>query len=163
MKTPNNPNIIKEEDNPIYAPEDHALAEGIGAGGGLLAGAALGASLGPLGAVAGAVVGGVFGTLAGRGIAQATELEAEDSYWKEHYSRSPYHESGSSFTDYGPAYRFGWLLYTPDVSFEMAEKAMNDEWEKGRGTSKLEWSRAREAAKEGWEKAAAKRKELPPG
>ncbi|MES2925133.1 MAG: hypothetical protein V4819_26505 [Verrucomicrobiota bacterium] len=128
----------------------HALGQGIGAGGGAIAGAAMGSGLGPLGAVTGAVLGGVFGAITGRAIAAGIDPEEEETYWQEHYNKEPYYESEYEFGDYGPAYRLGWQLYSPDTSFESAEKTMSEQWAANRGTSKLEWHQARDAAKAGW-------------
>jgi len=153
MKPHNDPD--KTPDEASYAPEDHGLGTGIGAGGGALTGAAVGSSLGPLGAVTGAVLGGVFGAIAGRAIAAGIDPEAEEAYWQKQYHKEPYYESEYAFEDYGPAYRLGWQLYSPQTSFEAAENVMSEQWIKGRGTSKLEWHKARDAAKAGWNRVAS--------
>ena len=35
----------------------------------------------------------------------------EETYWRENYSKQPY-ASGSTYDDYGPAYRYGWESYS---------------------------------------------------
>ncbi len=150
MKPDNDPDNNKATDEPSYAPEEHGLGTGIGAGGGALTGALMGASLGPLGSVTGAILGGAFGAVAGRAIAAGIDPEAEDAYWHERFNKEPYYESGYAFEDYSPAYRLGWQLYSPQTTFESAEKILSDEWAKGRGGSKLDWHQARDAAKAGW-------------
>lgn len=153
------PHDDRENEDASYGPEDHALGESIGMGGGAIAGAVMGSSLGPLGAVTGAVLGGGFGAIAGRGIALGIEPETEDAYWREHYHQEPYYDSSYAYEDYGPAYRLGWQLYSPHTSFEAAEKIMSAEWAKGRGSSKLEWHQARDAAKAGWSRVSLQPKE----
>lgn len=51
-----------------------------------------------------------------------------------------------------PAYRMGWPLYNPDLSFDAAEQILSEEWEKSKGSSKLPWMHARTAAKASWER-----------
>lgn len=150
MNTHRNSKPITDSDEALYAPESHPVAGGIGAVGGALAGAALGSSLGPLGAATGAVLGGAFGAIAGKGIATGIDPEAEEAYWQKHYQHESYYQSGYGYDDYGPAYQLGWRLYSPNQSFESAEKVMSDEWAQGRGSSKLQWHEARDAAKAGW-------------
>ncbi|MEO5916267.1 MAG: hypothetical protein ABIS50_18660 [Luteolibacter sp.] len=153
-----NPKDDEEKDVVSYAAEPHKLGTSIGAAGGVIAGAALGSSLGPLGAVTGAVLGGAFGAVAGAGIAAGIDPEAEEAYWQRRYRDEPYYESEYTFDDYGPAYKMGWQLYSPHVSFDASEKAMSDDWGKGRGVSKLDWPKARHAAKASWEKVHSSQK-----
>src|SRR5438270_508214 len=90
-------------------PGAHPVGAGVGAAaGGAAAGAAGGAMAGPVGAVVGAVVGGVAGGLAGKGVAESIDPTVEDTYWRENYTSRPYYESGSSYDEYSPAYRYGW-------------------------------------------------------
>jgi hypothetical protein len=142
----------KEEDVVSYAAEPHKLGTGIGAVGGAITGAALGSSLGPLGAITGAVLGGSFGAVAGAGIAEGIDPDAEEAYWQRRYRDEPYYESEYAFDDYGPAYKMGWQLYSPKVSFEAAEKAMSDQWAEERNSSRLDWTKARKAAAASWER-----------
>ncbi|RYD47041.1 MAG: hypothetical protein EOP85_06240, partial [Verrucomicrobiaceae bacterium] len=131
---------------PVYEENHHLLGTGIGAVGGALTGAAVGAIAGPVGVVAGAVAGGAFGAVAGAAYSLGVDPEVETSYWHDRYRNEPYYRDEYAFEDYGPAYQLGWQLYSPNVSFEMAEKAMSEEWAKNRGASRLEWDHAREAA-----------------
>jgi hypothetical protein len=65
------------------APGAHPVGTGIGAmAGGAAAGAAIGAIAGPVGAVVGVAVGAVVGGLAGKGVAEAIDSTAEETYWR---------------------------------------------------------------------------------
>lgn len=150
MKNPNEHEEQRDKDMASYAAESHPLAGGIGAVGGGLTGAAIGSSLGPLGAVTGAALGATIGGIAGKGIAEGINSEAEQAYWQKLYMDEPYYEEDYTFEDYGPAYRMGWQLYDPGMTFETAEQLMNAEWERGKGSSQLPWPHARSAAKASW-------------
>ncbi|HEX7261649.1 MAG TPA: glycine zipper domain-containing protein [Luteolibacter sp.] len=152
MKTPNKHEEQRDKDAASYAAESHPLAGGIGAVGGGLTGAAIGSAIGPLGALTGAALGATFGAIVSKGIAEGIDPEAEQAYWKKRYREEPYYENEYAFDDYGPAYRMGWQLFTPDMSFEAAEQIMSDEWEQGKGSSRLPWTHARNAAKASWER-----------
>lgn len=141
-----------ETTGPVYEENHHLLGTGIGAVGGALTGAAVGSIAGPVGTVAGAIAGGAFGAVAGAAYSLGIDPEVETSYWHERYQNEPYYQNEYAFEDYGPAYRLGWQLYSPHVSFETAEASMSAEWAKDHGSSKLEWDHAREAAKASWGK-----------
>jgi hypothetical protein len=69
-----------------------------------------------------------------------------DAYWSDKFSERPYVKPGSSFDDYGPAYRYGvedGSSATKVISFDEAEAAMREEWQRTRGTSKLDWEDAK--------------------
>ena len=104
----------------------------------------------------GAVVGAVAGGLAGKGIAEAIDPTAEESYWRENYSRRPYVQKGSSFDDYGPAYRYGVDSYgrSKGRTFEQAEADLQRGWEQAKGRSSLSWDRARDASRDSWQRVS---------
>ncbi|RYD63293.1 MAG: hypothetical protein EOP84_33785, partial [Verrucomicrobiaceae bacterium] len=132
----------KQEDEavgPVYEETSHLLGTSIGALGGAMTGAAVGSVAGPVGTVAGAIAGGAFGAVAGAAYSLGVDPEVETSYWHDHYQNEPYYRNEYAFEDYGPAYRLGWQLYSPHVSFETAEETMSEEWAKDRGASRLEW------------------------
>lgn len=135
------------------APGAHPVGTGLGAAGGAAAGAAVGAAAGPVGAVVGAVVGGVAGGLAGKGVAEMIDPTVEETYWRENFSSRPY-ASGSTFDDYGPAYRYGWETYPQfaGTPFEEVEPQLRSQWDYRRGDSDLSWDRARLAAKDSWQR-----------
>src|SRR5688572_33196316 len=89
-------------------PGSHPVGTGVGAVvGGAIAGAAVGTVAGPVGTAVGAAVGAVVGGLAGKGIAEQIDPTVEEAYWRNEYVNRPYVTQGSTFDDYGPAYRYG--------------------------------------------------------
>jgi hypothetical protein len=135
------------------ATDGHPVATGVGAvagglaggvAGGAAAGAAVGGVTGPVGAAIGAAVGAVAGGLMGRGAGKALNPKAEDEYWRENYTTRPYVTSGSTYDDYGPAYRYGVDAYSryPDRKFDDLDVDLSRDWPTARGSSNLEWDRA---------------------
>jgi len=124
-----------------------------GVAGGMAAGAAIGGMTGPVGAAVGAAVGAVAGALAGRSIAKADPV-AEDAYWRDNYAGRPYVESGSTYDDYAPAYRYGVDAYSrnPDRRFDDLEPELSRDWGTARGGSSLEWERAKHASRDAWQR-----------
>jgi hypothetical protein len=106
---------------------------------------------GPVGAVVGAAVGAVAGALAGRGMAKADPV-VEDTYWRDNYAGRPYVEAGSSFDEYGPAYRYGVDSHSryPGRQFDDVEPELGRDWGTARGSSSLEWERAKHATRDAW-------------
>ncbi len=155
---------MNERDRDLVTDKDgHPVATGVGAAvggvaggvaGGAAAGAAMGGMTGPVGAAVGAVVGAVAGALAGKGMAHAVDPAAEETYWRGNYTGRPYVETGSTYDDYGPAYRYGVDAYSrnPDRSFDDLEPELSRDWGTSRGTSSLEWDRARHASRDAWQR-----------
>ena len=127
-----------------------------GVAGGAAAGAAVGGMTGPVGAAVGALAGAVVGAVAGKGVAKAIDPAAEDRYWRENHASRPYIASGSTYDDYGPAYRYGVDAYSrhPDRPFDDIEPDLRRDWGTARGSSKLEWEHARPAAHDAWHRVS---------
>ncbi|MDR6857363.1 glycine zipper domain-containing protein [Variovorax guangxiensis] len=153
-------------------PKDKATATGVGAAvggvaggvaGGAAAGAAVGGMTGPVGAAVGAAVGAVAGALAGRAV-KADPAE-EDAYWRDNYTGRPYVESGSTYDDYAPAYRYGVDAYSryPDRRFDDVEPELSRDWGTARGRSSLEWERAKHATRDAWQRLSDKVERAIPG
>jgi hypothetical protein len=126
-----------------------------GVAGGALAGAAAGGLGGPAGAAIGAAVGAVAGALGGKAIADHINPEVENDYWKTNYSSRSYVTSGSSYDDYGPAYRLGYERY-PEYrgrGFEEVEPEFERHWNATRGNSRLAWHEAKHATRDAFERA----------
>ena len=141
-----------------------AVVGGVGGAvaGGAAAGAAAGGMTGPVGAAVGAAVGAVVGAVAGRA---AANPEAEDTYWRDNYSSRPYVTSGSSYDDYGPAYRYGVDTYSryPDRSFDEVEPELRQGWGSSRGRSSLEWENAKHASRDAWQRLSDSVERAVPG
>jgi hypothetical protein len=164
-------------------PGAHPVGTGLGAAaGGAAGGVALGAAGAAIeGAIAGTVVGGPVGTavgaaagviagaigggLAGKSIAESIDPTVEEAHWRQQYQSRPYYEKGSTFDDYGPAYRYGWESRGRygDSSYEDVESDLESGWEKAKGKSRLAWERARHATRDAWDRLAgdASRRDRP--
>ena len=159
---PKNPGLDPTPDanrDPITgAPGSHPVGTGVGAlAGGVAAGAAIGTMAGPVGTAIGAAVGAIAGGLAGHGVAELIDPTAEDAYWRDTYSQRDYVPSGSTYDDYGPAYRYGvdsYSQYGANRGFDDVESDLQRNWNSARGTSSLEWDRARHAARDSWQRVS---------
>jgi len=148
------------------APGAHPIGTGLGAAvGGMAAGAAAGTVAGPVGTVAGAAVGAVLGGMAGKGVAEKVDPTIEEAYWRENYTSRPYVTSGSTFDDYGPAYRYGVENYSkyPGRSFDDIEADMSRDWQRSKGKSSLTWENAKHAARDSWQRVSDTFERLTPG
>jgi uncharacterized protein (TIGR02284 family) len=126
-----------------------------GVAGGAMAGAAAGGLGGPAGAAIGAAVGAVAGAMTGKAIASRINPKAEDDYWQAAYPSRTYVSPGSTYDDYGPAYRLGYERY-PDYhgrSFDEVEPDFERDWEARRGSSRLGWGEARHATRDAFDRA----------
>ena len=133
----------------------HPVGTAVGAAaGGAAAGALAGTVAGPVGTVVGAVAGAVAGGLAGKEIAKAIDPTTEEAYWRENYASRPYVTKGTTFDEYGPAYRYGVDGYGryKDRSFEQAEPELMRDWDHAKGTSKLTWENAKHATRDAWQR-----------
>lgn len=143
-----------------------AIAGGVlgGVAGGAAAGAAVGGVTGPVGAAIGAAVGAAAGALAGKQVPKA-DPAVEDSYWRSNYASRPYAQGGSSYDEYGPAFRYGVDAYSrhPDRSFDELEPELSQNWATARGSSSLEWERARHATRDAWQRLSARVERAVPG
>ena|SRR5687767_4606504 len=136
-------------------PGSHPVGTGAGAAaGGLAAGAALGAVGGPIGAAVGAVAGAVAGGYGGKAAAEAIDPTAEDAYWEENYPSRPYYQSGTTYEEFRPAYRYGWETRSRYAGerFEDVESDLERDWDSNRGSSSLTWSRAKLAVRDAWDR-----------
>ena len=81
------------------------------------------------------------------------QLKEHDVYWRDKFSERPYVKPGSSFDDYGPAYRYGVEVVRryEDKSFDEVEAEMREEWLRARGSSKLDWDDAKHPVRDAWE------------
>lgn len=126
-----------------------------GIAGGAMAGAAAGGLGGPAGAAIGAAVGAIAGAVGGKAIASRINPQAEEAHWRSNYSSRSYVASGSSYDDYGPAYRLGYERY-PEYhgrSFDDAEEHLRRDWDTTRGDSRLSWEEAKHATRDAYERA----------
>jgi hypothetical protein len=168
---PKNPGVDPTPDanrDPITgAPGSHPVGTGLGAvAGGVAAGAVAGTmAAGPVGTAIGAAVGAIAGGLAGHGIAEMIDPTAEDAYWRANYEKRDYVPAGSTYDDYGPAYRYGVDSYArySDSTFEDVEGDLQRDWDSKRGASSLPWDRARHATRDSWQRVSDALERATPG
>jgi len=149
---------LRNEDPITGEPGAHPVGSGLGAAaGGAAAGAAGGAVGGPVGAAVGAVIGGVAGGLAGKAVAENVDPTIESAYWQENYRDQDYVNDNDEYTQYEPAYRYGYESRArhDNSDFAAVEPQLEKEWDQYRGESSLEWSRARQATADAWKRADA--------
>jgi hypothetical protein len=134
-------------------PGAHPVGTAAGSTGGAAAGAVLGAAVGgPAGALVGGAIGAVAGGAAGHGAAEKVNPTVEDAYWRENYTNRPYVSSGTDYSEYQPAYKYGWESRTrfTDRKFDEVESDLERGWESAKGRSRLGWDEAREATRDAW-------------
>jgi len=148
------------------APGSHPVGTGVGAlAGGVAAGAAIGTMAGPIGTAIGAAVGAIAGGLAGHGVAEMIDPTAEDAYWRANYEKQDYVAAGSTYDDYGPAYRYGVDSYSrySDRTFDEVESDLGRNWDRARGDSSLTWDRAKLATRDSWHRVSDAVERATPG
>ncbi|WKB55483.1 hypothetical protein [Eleftheria terrae] len=148
------------------APGAHPVGTGIGAAaGGMAAGAAVGTVAGPVGTAIGAAAGAIVGGLAGKGVAERIDPTVEDAYWRDNYEHRPYVQEGSSYDDYGPAYRYGVDLYNrhPGMGWDDTQADLAGGWDSARGNSRLSWEQARHASRDSWQRLSDRVERAMPG
>ncbi|MFT3857527.1 MAG: hypothetical protein QM742_08540 [Aquabacterium sp.] len=137
------------------APDFHPVGTGVGAAaGGMAAGAAVGTVAGPVGTVIGAAAGAVAGGLAGKALARNIDIDEEDAYWREYFTREPYVGDSPTYEDYGPAYRYGATTYNSYAGrkWEDVEDDLGRGWDESRERSTLDWGRAKHATRASWQR-----------
>jgi hypothetical protein len=86
---------------------------------------------------------------------------AEDSYWRSHYSSRPYVDRGEPYSEYRPAYRYGWESCSRFIgrTFDHVERELERGWWLAKGQSKLGWKKAESAVRDAWNHVERKIKE----
>ena len=128
------------------------VGTGVGAAGGAAAGATIGSAGGPVGTVVGGAVGAAAGALAGQGIASAVDPEIEDAYWRSNYNSRHYVEPNTPYSEYEPAYRYGWesRMKHAGRTYDDVESNLERGWDGVKGRSGLAWSKAKNAVRDAW-------------
>lgn len=137
--------------------KDHPVGTAAGATAGAVYGAGAGGVVGgPVGAVIGGVVGAVAGGAAGRGAAELVNPTEEDKYWRDNYRNRPYYSTGREYTEYEPAYRYGWESASrPEYRerrFEEVETDLERGWDRAKGTTRATWNDAKDATRDAWDR-----------
>lgn len=132
--------------------KDHNIGAGTGAVGGAIAGGVVGSTVGPIGTVVGAIAGGVIGAKAGDSIAEAVNPTEYISNFENQYRQAPYYAEGREWTDYKPAYKYGYDTYGEyrGQKFDDVEGELERKWDATRAESRLAWPEAKGAVRDGW-------------
>lgn len=132
--------------------KDHSLGEGTGAVAGAVTGAAVGSAAGPVGTVVGAIAGGMLGAKAGDSIAEAVNPTDYTRHFESQYRTAPYYSAGREWSDYEPAYKYGYDTYSVyrGQRFEDVEPQLSRDWDSSKSSSRLAWNEAKGAVKDGW-------------
>ncbi len=94
------------------------------------------------------------GGLAGKGAAEAINPTAEEAYWRDNYKTRPYYTQGSTYEEYGPAYRYGWesrQRYS-GRKFNEVESDLRSGWDKTKSKTSYEWDKAKHAVRDAWDR-----------
>lgn len=79
--------------------------------------------------------------------------------YRRDYRDVSYYSAGRTWSDYAPAYRYGYRQQAAhaktSVAFEQVEPALERGWTEARGASRLNWTEARPAVMAAWRDAAA--------
>lgn len=136
-------------------PGSHPVGTGIGAAGGAAAGAAVGAAVGgPVGAVVGGAVGAIAGGASGHAAGEALDPTVEAAYWRGNYNKRPYYRSGKEYSEYEPAYRYGWESASrPEYrnrKWNDVEGDLQRGWDMAKGGTQQGWYDVKDATRDAW-------------
>jgi len=131
--------------------KDHSVGEGTGAVTGAVAGAAVGSAAGPVGTVVGALAGGALGAKAGGKLAEAVNPTDYSDHFKTSYRDSAYYNNARDWSDYEPAYKYGYDTYGQyrGQRFDDVEADLQRGWDSGKANSRLAWNEAKGAVRDG--------------
>lgn len=155
--------LVEPETNPLNRdpitkePGSHPVGTGIGSAGGAAAGLAIGAVVaGPVGAIVGGAIGAVAGGAAGHAAGEAVNPTVENAYWNENFKGRPYYREGQSYSDYAPAYRYGWETSArPEYKnrkFNEVEGELEKGWGRAEGAASRTWADSKEATRDAWDR-----------
>lgn len=132
--------------------KDHSIGSATGAVGGMATGAVAGSVVGPVGTVVGAVAGGIVGAKAGDAIAEAVNPTEYERHFETTYRDAPNYAAGREWSDYQPAYKYGYDTYGEyrGQNFDDIEGDLERKWQDTRSDSGLQWNEARSAVRDGW-------------
>jgi hypothetical protein len=159
MEIINSKVVVNEEDlnrDPISGtPGAHPLGTGAGAASGGAAGAAVGMAVGgPVGSVVGAAIGAVAGGLAGKGVAEAVNPTAEESYWRDGYERQLFYAKDKPYEYYAPGFRSGWEGWVrhDGRKFEEVEPDLASDYTRSKTEIQPDWQTVKPAARAAWDR-----------
>jgi hypothetical protein len=138
-------------------PGSHPVGTGVGAAGGAAAGAVIGAGVaGPIGAVVGGAIGAVAGGATGHAAGEAVNPTVEADYWRQNYNKRPYYTTGKAYSEYEPAYRYGWeSAARPEYrgrKFQEVEGDLERGWDKTKSKTAATWHDVKDATRDAFDR-----------
>ena len=135
-------------------PGSHPVGTGVGSAGGAATGAIVGGAVGgPVGAAVGGAIGAVVGGAAGHAAGEAVNPTVEAEYWRKNFKNRPYYRSGKEYSEYEPAYRYGWESAGREEyagkKFAEVEPELERNWNSTEGSAGP-WSDSREITRDAW-------------
>ncbi len=97
-------------------------------------------------------IGAATGAVAGQSAAELLDPAVEDAYWSEAYGKREYASRDTPYTEYQPAFRYGWESHARfgRQAFHEVETELERGWEAAKGKSKLAWAQAKHATRDAW-------------
>jgi len=82
----------------------------------------------------------------------AVDPRDEDAYWRDNFETREYYEVNRPYSDYAPAYRYGWESFGRyrGKSWDQVEGDLGRGWERAKGQSQLAWEKAKHAVRDAW-------------
>ena len=76
----------------------------------------------------------------------------EDAYWRDNFTSRDYYDTTYPYTDYAPAYRYGWESYDRyrGKKWDQVEGDLGRGWDRAKGESRLAWEKAKHAVRDAW-------------
>ena len=81
-----------------------------------------------------------------------------DQYQREFqasYEKEPYYREGNAWSDYEPAYKYGYDRFGAENAarkWDEIETDLEQGWERVKGESRLAWAEAKQAVRQGWDR-----------
>jgi hypothetical protein len=100
----------------------------------------------------GGAIGAVAGGAAGHAVGESVNPTVEDAYWKENYVSRDYVDQSLPYSDYQPAYRYGWESRDRYAGrpYNEVEGDLERGWDNAKGESRLAWNQAKSATQDAW-------------
>ena len=96
------------------------------------------------------------GGAAGHAAGEAVNPTVEAEYWRQNYNKRPYYMTGKAYSEYEPAYRYGWeSAARPEYrgrKFQEVESDLEKGWEKTKGKTAQSWHEVKDATRDAWDR-----------
>lgn len=79
--------------------------------------------------------------------------DTQNTYWRDNYPSRSYYSNSRSYSEYEPAYRYGYDLYSRNRGTaynDLVDSDLESGWDKARGNSTLGWNDAQMATRDAY-------------